>query len=310
MRLARAMGLPAASFLSDSNAETVKSPLERAQYFHAADAPLLSETDIITLAREVSRSQVLAELVQSKVLENYETTKPGSKPWRNGYDLANTLRDELGLHDRIQNLQVLLEDKLGILVAKHAFSDVRLRGVAVRSSNGRLAAVSSRLPTPLLRISLAHELCHHLCDLSANDTIAESGDETDEVDGSGSDPAVERRAKAFAVMFLAPSALVREMFGSPAHQFTTASKALDRARELSARCGLSTTASLWHLFHLKYLSDREHDIEVWQCQVGKDDVLSDFEQTSGSSDGLQRAIDAALAADEIETDQANWLRSL
>jgi Zn-dependent peptidase ImmA (M78 family)/transcriptional regulator with XRE-family HTH domain len=310
MRLARAMGLAATSFLSNSNADAAKPALDRAKFFHAVDAPVLSETDVVAIAREVTRSQVFADLVKPVVrLDSYELTKPGSKPWRNGYDLASTVRTALGLgSESIHNVQRLLEDKLGVLVTKHAFSDGRLRGVAVRSSKGRLVAVSTRLPTPVLRITIAHELCHHVCDLEPNDTISDS-DETRE-EFSGSDPGVEQRAKAFAVMFLAPSSLVRELFGVPNHQFATATKALEAASVLGPRCGISTTASLWHLFHLKYLSDEEHDVQVWQRQVSREVALSDFEQTSGSSDGLLRAIDAALAGDEIETDHADWLRRL
>lgn len=310
MRLARAMGLAATSFLSSSSADAAKPALDRAKFFHAVDAPVLSETDVIAIAREVTRSQVFADLVKPVVrLDSYELTKPGAKPWRNGYDLASSLRAALGLgSESIPNVQRLLEDKLGVLVTKHAFSDGRLRGVAVRSSKGRLAAVSNRLPTPVLRVTIAHELCHHVCDLEPNDTISES-DETRE-GFSGSDSGVEQRAKAFAVMFLAPSSLVRELFGAPNHQFATAAKALDAASVLGARCGISTTASLWHLFHLKYLSDEEHDVHVWQRQVSREAALSDFEQTSGSSDGLLRAIEAALAADEIEADHADWLRRL
>lgn len=310
MRLARAMGLAATSFLSNSNAEAAKPALDQAKFFHEVDAPVLSETDVIAIAREVTRSQVFADLAKPVVrLDNYELTKPGAKPWRNGYDLASTLRTALGLGaESILNVQRLLEDKLGVLVTKHAFSDGRLRGVAVRSSKGRLVVVSNRLPTPVLRVTIAHELCHHVCDLEPNDTISES-DETRE-GFSGSDPGVEQRAKAFAVMFLAPSSLVRELFGAPIHQFATAAKALDAASVLGARCGISTTASLWHLFHLKYLSDEEQAVQVWQRQVSREAALSEFEQMSGSSDGLLRAIEAALAADEIETDHADWLRRL
>jgi Zn-dependent peptidase ImmA (M78 family) len=310
MRIARAMGLAATSFLSNSNADAATPALNRAKFFHATDAPALSETDVIALAREVTRSQVFADLAKPMVrLDSYEPNKPGAKPWRNGYDLANTLRTTLGLgSEPIRNVQRLLEDKLGVLVTKHAFSDERLRGVAVRSSKGRLAAVSNRLTTPVLRVTIAHELCHHLCDLEPNDTISES-DETHE-EFSGSDAGVERRAKAFAVMFLAPSSLVRELFGAPSHQFATAVKAIDAASLLGPRCGISTTASLWHLFHLNYLSDKEDHVQVWQRQVGKEAALSDFEQTSGNSDGLLRAIEDALAADEIEPDHADWLRRL
>jgi transcriptional regulator with XRE-family HTH domain/Zn-dependent peptidase ImmA (M78 family) len=311
MRLARAMGLAATSFLTNSNADAAKPALEKAKFFHATDAPVLSEADVIALAREVTRSQVFSDLVRPQVrLDEYEPTKPGAKPWRNGYDLAGSIRTALGLvSEPIQNVQRLLEDKLGILVAKRAFTDGRLRAVAVRSPKGRLVVVSNRLPIPLLRVSIAHEFCHHLCDLEANDSMSESDDVS--LEGfSGTEPADEQRAKAFAVMFLAPSPLVRELFGAPTHQFATAPKALNAAGKLAARCGISTTASLWHLFHLRYLTDQEYDVQVWQRHVGSEVSLADFEQSSGDADGLLRAIDAALAADEIETDQAEWLRSL
>lgn len=310
MRVARAMGLAATSFLSTSSADAARPALDRAKFFHAVDAPTLSEADVVAIAREVTRSQVFADLAKPIVnLDSYELTRPGAKPWRSGYDLANSLRSKLKLRaEAITNVQRLLEENLGVLVAKHAFSDARLRGVAVRSSKGRLIVVSNRLSTAVLRITIAHELCHHICDLEPNDTISDSDEPHD--GASDSNSGVEQRAKAFAVMFLAPSSFVRTLLGAPNHQFATATQALDAASKLGSRCGISTTASLWHLFHLKYLSSVEHDVQVWHRQVSKEAALSDFENTSGSSDGLQRAIEAALASDEIEADHADWLRAL
>jgi len=311
MRLARTMGLPPTSFLTDANAKTVRPALDRAKFFHATDAPMLSEADAVALAREVTRAQVYAELAKPSVrLDDYEPTKPGGKPWRNGYDLAASIRAKLGLAAApIVSMQRLLEDDLGILVAKHAFADSRLRAAAVRGPKGRLIAVSKRLSTALLRVSLAHELCHHLCDLRANESLGEADDVS--LEGySNAEPDVERRAKAFAVMFLAPSNLVREMFGLPTHQFSTSPKAVDAARKLAAHAGIGSTAALWHLFHLTYLSDQEADVQVWQRHVGNEPGLAEFEPSFGDQDGLLRAIDNALASDEIDLDQAERLRRL
>jgi len=311
MRLARAMGLAPTVFLTDAGARTAKPVLDRAKFFHATDAPVLSEADVVAIAREVTRAQVFAELAGPRVhLDDYAPTKPGGKPWRNGYDLATTLRLQLGLvSEPIPSVQRLLEDEFGILVAKHAFADSKLRAVAVRAPQGRLIMVSKRLPTALFRISLAHELCHHACDLHPNESLGET-DEVSLEGFSGTEPGKEQRAKAFAVMFLAPSALVRELLGPPIHQFATAPKALGAASRLAVRCGMGIAASLWHLFHLKYLTDSEDDVQVWQRHVPSEALLTGFEPSFGDQDGLSRAIDAALVAEEIDADQAERLRSL
>lgn len=312
-RLARAMGVPPTSFLTDERAREVRSALAHARFFHPTDAPVLSEADTVALARELSRAQVFADLVAPRVdLDaEYAPTRPGARPWRNGYDLASSLRSRLARSATapILNVQELLEDELGILVARHAFADRRLREVAVRGPKARLVVVSNRLSKSLLRISLAHGLCHHLCDLEPNDSLSE-GDHSSPDGFSTSDSGEEQRAKAFAVMFLAPRALVRELFGAPAHQFVEPGRALGAASQLAAECGIGQTAALWHLFHLEYLSDRESDIQSLQLRVSFVEPPSAFEQSFAGHDGLLRAVERALANDEIGPDQADWLRSL
>lgn len=311
LRLARAMGLPPTAFLTDDAARVANPALNRAKFFHATNAPMLSEADIVALAREITRARMFAELARPRVtLDDFEPSKPGGRPWRQGYDLAATLRSKLGLlATPIVSMAGLLEDDLGILVARHAFADSRLRAAAIRAPDARLVAVSRRLSIALLRVSLAHELCHHLCDLQPNEALGEADDVS--IEGfSGAESGEEQRAKAFAVMLLAPSALVREMFGPPDRQFATASKAIDAARALAARCGLGTTAALWHLFHLHYLVDQETDVQLWQRGAGKETSLDGFEPSYGDQDGLLRAIDRALASDEIDPDQAERLRHL
>jgi transcriptional regulator with XRE-family HTH domain/Zn-dependent peptidase ImmA (M78 family) len=312
-RLARAMGVPPTSFLTDAKAREVRSALTHARFFHPTDAPVLSEADTVALARELSRAQVFADLITPRVCldEEYAPTRPGGRPWRNGYDLASSLRSKLGLAPTasIPNVQELLEDALGILVARHAFADRRLREVAVRAPRARLVVVSNRLSKSLLRISLAHGLCHHLCDLDVNDSLSE-GDHSSPEGFSTADPGEEQRAKAFAVMFLAPLALVRDLFGEPAHQLVEPRRALSAASRLAAECGIGQTAALWHLFHLKYLSDRESDVESTQLRGSFVEPPSAFEQSFAGHDGLLRAIERALANEEIGPDQADWLKSL
>lgn len=307
MSLARAMGLPATSFLTDARASTAQSVLDRAKFFHVANAPTLSENDIVALMRETTRSELFAELTHPPVrLDAYKPSRPGSKPWQQGYSLALSLREKLGAVDEpIISVQACLEDRLGVLVAKLIFADIRLHAAALRGAKGRLVVVSKRLSVPLLRISLAHELCHHLCDLHPNES---RGEVDDHLEGySGTEPKEEQRAKAFSVMFLAPTPLLRKRFGRPGHQLLTAEAALAAASELAACSGIGGEAALWHLFNLKYISGNEEDIHQWKRHI-RPNPLTGFEPSL--NDGLDRAIEAALVAEEIDPDRAEWLRNL
>lgn len=312
MGVARAMGLPPTAFLTDENATVVRPPLDRARFFHADNAPVLAESDVASIMRETTRAQIFSGLVEARLRleEHFQPSKPGGKPWRQGYDLAASLRTKLDLgSERILSAQRVIEDKLGILVTKHAFTDSRLRAAAVRADKGRLIVVSKRLSTPLLRVSLAHELCHHICDLHPNEALGEL-DEAKLEEFTGADTGEERRAKAFAVMFLAPAALLRELFEQPNHQFQTTDKAVGAAKSLAAHCGIGAVAALWHLFHLNYLTDEESEVQSWQRHLGAVTMPAEFEPSFGDQDGLLRAIDAALASDDIDEDHADRLRRL
>ncbi len=312
MRIARAMGLPSSVFLTDESARKATPPLDRVKFFHAADAPVLSEADVAFLMREVTRSHVFADLANPRVRldDHYEPTKPGATPWRQGYELAASLRTKLGLGPApVASIRTVVEDLLGILLVRHAFADSRLRAVAVRAHRGRLIVVSKSLPIPLLRVSIAHELCHHICDLGPNESRGESED-VDAEPLAGIESGEERRARAFAVMFLAPSQLLRETFGQPLRQFRTEDAAHAAATSLAQTSGIGATAALWHLFHLQYLDAEEEDVQAWQRFLVGGPAHPGLEPNHGDQDGLLRAIDAALASEEIDPEQADRLRSL
>lgn len=310
-RLARTMGLPSTVFLVDELARSSVSAVEGARFFHAESTPVLSETDVVTIARELSRAEVFADLVQRRLdLDEFHPRPPAQRAWRSGYDFAGTMRTKLGLGTAsVRSLQSLLEDDLGILVIRHAFADARLRAVAVRGEKGRLIVVSKSLSKALFRVSLAHELCHQLCDLAPN--RARSDEDQGERDGiSKMETAEEQRAKAFAVMFLAPANLVHGLFGQALHQFVTPTATLEAVSLLAKSSGIGPVAALWHLFHLEYLTDQDGDVEQMSRRILADATLDDFEPALGGPDGLIRAIDRALAAEEIDLDQAERLRVL
>jgi len=311
-RLARTMGLPPTAFLTEANATRATSPVASARFFHAGDVPVLSEPDVVAIARNLTRAEVFAEMVVPRVdLSAFQPREPGPKPWRNGYDFASTLRTRLGLGIApIDSVQLVLEDQLGILVAQHAFTDPRIRAVAVRGTRGRLVVVSTRQPSTLARVSLAHELCHHLCDLAPNTALADEERGAREAFGTSGSDGEEERAKAFAVMFLAPRGLVREALGDAARQFRNPERALEAASMLASRAGMSPIASLWHLFHLDYLTDDESAIEQLARHVPANVSSAGFERPLGGPDGFMRAIETARAADDIDEDQADRLRAL
>ncbi|HEY4244116.1 MAG TPA: XRE family transcriptional regulator [Kofleriaceae bacterium] len=310
--LARAMGLPSTSFLSSGAATVATSPVVSARFFHEVKAPILSDADVVALARDVTRAEVFSEMVTPRTdLSSFRPREPGPKPWRNGYDLASTLRTRLALGaEPIESVQLVLEDQLGILVTQRAFTDARLRAVAVRGAKGRLVMSSARQSTTHARISLAHELCHHLCDLAPNSALSDEAHGTREPFGMMGSDGEEERAKAFAVMFLAPRGLVRDAFGDPARQFQNPDRARDAATTLAERAGISPIAALWHLFHLEYLTDDETAVAETARYVPAEAAPTAFERSLGGPDGFMRAIEAAQAADELDEDHADRLRRL
>lgn len=132
-------------------------------------------------------------------------------PHEDGYDLAVNLLDELALPEpdaKKLDIEGVLQ-RLGITVQNVDLADVTVRGVALVGENVR----PTILVNPLHRMNhsqsgrrftLAHELCHILHD-------REFGRPLSLVSGPWAPAAIEKRANAFAAMFLMPYELINRL---------------------------------------------------------------------------------------------------
>jgi Zn-dependent peptidase ImmA (M78 family)/transcriptional regulator with XRE-family HTH domain len=307
MRVANVLGVPATSF-AHTRAPEVPAPVEPSVVLKGAGAAWLDEGDRDALTNGLRRARAFAEagrLVASPRLADEFT--PGPAPERNaheaGYAAANVARNLLLRQGPVRNLARLLEDQFDVLVLRHEFRDRRVLGAACRSGDARLVAVNlgSSVETTR-RFALAHELGHQLLDL------ADSGVAADEVTERGARawfekrPA-EKRADAFAAMFLAPAAGVAEIVGPPrgGASYDDAKGMVERVR---ARVGMGFAATTWHMHNLGYFDQRL--AETLLLAEPSADPVTGFEEDTGY-DGLHRRVFEAYAREIISRGRAREL---
>ena len=184
-----------------------------------------------------------------------------SPAWQVGYMLAEEARRALGLNGNpIESLRELTEKILGIpvvqaelsehiagaTIACHSPDGVEVRGVVLN--------VKGANENPWVRrATLAHELGHLLFDPEQELQSVR----VDTYEGISSDPSeirsdfVEQRANAFAVAFLAPLDVIRQMMRPPL--------SLDDLVGVMERFGISYTAARYHIHNAWY---RSYDLPV------------------------------------------------
>jgi len=211
--------------------------------------PSIGEIDAVRLMEFLAKHQAgiepasLARLVECRPLD------PSMAPYQEGYDLAENVREELGIgsSESFVNVQRSLRD-LGIGVEEARLQTDSVRGVAVAGA-GFAPAILINTSSAFnrthegRRFTMAHELCHILFDRSRAKRLSH-------VSGSWTSARVEKRANAFAAMFLASRAATRSSFNG-----ANAEAIQQQARALA----IGSSALVEHLYNLELIdeSDRE-----------------------------------------------------
>lgn len=138
-------------------------------------------------------------------------SNPAMAPYEEGYELAEDVRDELGIPvgERDINVRRLLHD-LQIEVEEVKLDTDSVRGVAIAGpsfSPAILVNMTSPFNTSWegRNFTLAHEFCHILFDRTRAKRLSH-------VSGPWTSLRTEQRANAFAAMFIASRAAVRAVF--------------------------------------------------------------------------------------------------
>ncbi len=174
--------------------------------------------------------------------------------WERGYALAEQLHDDLAI-DQVGQVDVeAILVRLGVDIRAIDLSDEGIRGLTVASREHRPTVVVNRRfkhgdGEDVRRFTLAHELCHLVVDRDQGRDIALASSE----DWAPVD--VERRANAFAAMFLMPRAAVQRAVA----QSTEPPETVGGAAFVADRLGVPVQTAIHHLKNLDYVDPNTHD---------------------------------------------------
>lgn len=176
------------------------------------------------------------------------------RPWDRGYALAQDLHEALNgeyCNDNTVDVQRLFSD-LGIHVTPVELNDTTIRAIALAGDGcGPMVAMNSRYKyqhSHPVRFTLAHELCHILHDRTHGIRLALASGPWAPVD-------VEKRANAFAAMFLMPPELIRRVIDNEQISLDT----VESIWTVSKHLGVSFSAVVEHVCNLGFINEETRD---------------------------------------------------
>jgi Zn-dependent peptidase ImmA (M78 family) len=187
--------------------------------------------------------------------------------WQRGYELAEDLHDALAI-DTEQFIDVVdIIRRLGIDRKQVRLTDPGVRGLTLWSADHTPTVVVNLNyahgdSAGVRRFTVAHELCHLLYDREQANEVAIAS-------GAWAPADLERRANAFAAMFLMPRALVQRALAWTSHSPAE----LKGAQQVIDSLGLPATTVLHHLCNLGFIDDgaREGLFERLRIDTAWDD---------------------------------------
>jgi Zn-dependent peptidase ImmA (M78 family) len=218
-------------------------------------SPSLGEDDVLRIASAMAEAAVAGPPVAGiEALAGPQPVRPGAAAWTQGYDLAERIREELGLgDDELPAEMARVLTNLGVDVERVGFADKGIRAVSFGGVGLRPTTLVNASTHPAgrearLRFTLAHELCHLLVDRDKGARLAI-------VSGPWAPLDVERRANAFAAAFLMPEGAV----ASAVARASGAVDDLDEVVKIAAKLRASVTATIERLHDLGYVDDAQQE---------------------------------------------------
>lgn len=226
-------------------------------------SPTVTESDVYTLASVLIR-QYSRWGNQNEELEKLSRNLPPDEEsliWEQGYDLAESLHDLLNLTGDWVDVRTVIRN-WGIHQLWRELNDTGIRGCSIAGPQHKPTIVInkswrySRSPEGV-RFTIAHELCHLLYDRSHGKKLAIAS-------GPWAPRSIEKRANAFAAMFLMPPHLIERAISDSPDPITELAGARAVARTL--RVGI--VAAIEHLCNLTLMTEMERDELI--AQLGPD----------------------------------------
>lgn len=215
-------------------------------------SPTLDESSVLRISEAMvelhepgAESEELSALVHSEPIVDTEPS------WEQGYELAQEVLENMShwtKEGELLDMDSILYT-LGVNVGDLELSDRTIRGLAIAGPDFRpgirvnVSHEANGYPSGR-RFTLAHELCHLLFDREAGRRLAMAS-------GPWAPRDIERRANAFAAMFLMP----RDMVFKATKEMTVNLESTEGVAWVAKHLGASFDATLWHLTNLGFLDD-------------------------------------------------------
>jgi Zn-dependent peptidase ImmA (M78 family) len=225
----------------------------QAALLFGAVSPTVDESDVMALAETlIKQYDDEGRAIEHLVSIDIPPTLVSAPAYQQGYDLAEQLHDDLDIaHDWVDVEGFL--DRLGVQVLQRPLSDRRIRGVSFASPQHIPTIVVNPdsvygKSTGSIRFTLAHELCHLLFDREVGQRLAIAS-------GPWAPKDIERRANAFAAMFLMPPYLVAHAIAYASDPIQT----LPGIEAIAGRLRVGVGAAIQHLYNLTLMDESERD---------------------------------------------------
>ncbi|SEI39384.1 protein of unknown function [Azotobacter beijerinckii] len=206
--------------------------------------------DVDTILRFISKQKGGGDSDKvSGLVKNPEVEMWGVPPYEEGYRLAESLRDELGIPpcQAFMDVDKIFEE-LGIDVVEANLETNSIRGIAIAGKRFSPAImVNKKSPYNRndvgKRFTLAHELCHILYDRTRARKLSH-------LSGPWASARTEKRANAFAAMFLASTSAIREKLSEIS---------ISTISELAGIMGVGISGLVEHLYNIEIINDVERE---------------------------------------------------
>jgi Zn-dependent peptidase ImmA (M78 family) len=245
--------------LADDGMVGLITPITIPAMLFRSASPELSTTDLRRLSEAFAQ---LPSVEDCSLIAYQQADPPTASPdivFQDGYEKALEFRSALGINPELpllgeHDLETVLFQSLGIVVQDLTLENATIDGMAVFSP-GLAPLVGVNLTGRFSstrwgrRMTLAHELCHLLYDLSEDNKIGI-------VSSSWAPELLEKRANAFAAMLMMPREALKASLPLNPRQWTA-----EDLGDAMKKLGVGRTALMNHLHNLGFIGYSEK--EAW-----------------------------------------------
>ncbi|MFC7382099.1 ImmA/IrrE family metallo-endopeptidase [Sphaerisporangium rhizosphaerae] len=237
-----------------------ESPLVISGSCHAAllfssVAPTITSEDVRTLASVlVERYSRDVDTTELEDLSFEILPDPAIPDWEQGYELAEWVHERIDLTSSGGSVDIEgLLQRLNVTVISRRLRDRDIRACSIVGPHHQPTVVHNESSLSFnhgraRRFSMAHELCHLLFDRSQGQKLAIAS-------GPWAPRSVERRANAFAAMFLMPTVLVQEIIAEQPESVEEPAV----VAAIASRLQVGRHATIEHLYNLTLMSEVTRD---------------------------------------------------